>query len=279
MIERDWMRELRRTHIVQPIQSDTRTRPPGTLFGWSVDEAYRIGIENGQADFDISVRDLYPRDRALLYAYLNQGRHLDELTHALSVMTDGNLLSLRKATVFDIGCGPFTGGLAVGMVLDGLYPFHYVGIDRAQSMRNLGQVLADAAKAAGGFERDTSVQFLESLDQYRRVGPPRGTWTLVLVCYLLASPTLSVVEMANSIASACDRNGPGPVSVLCLNSAAAIANSRFPEFAARMTALGFEARVAESERFTDTRSTPKDLHYALFHRVENLVVDIPGNTP
>lgn len=279
MIEREWMEAVRRAHIVQPIQRDPRTRPPGTLFGWSMDDAYRIGIENGQADFDAAVCNLYPRDRALLYAYLNQKRHLDELTHALGAMTNGDLLSLRQATVFDVGCGPFTGGLAVGLILDGLYPFHYIGIDRARSMLDLGQVLAEAAKATGGLEHDTSVQFLDSLSNYQRTGPPRGTWTIVLVCYLLASPTLDVVAMANSIASACDRNGPGPVSVLCLNSAAAIANSRFPDFAARITALGFEPRVIDNERFTDTRSTPKDIHYALFHRPENILVDVRGYTP
>ena len=279
MIEREWMDAVRRAHIVQPLQNDPRTRPPGTLFGWSMDEAYRIGIENGQADFDAPVRDLQPRDRALLYAYLNQKRHLDELTHALSAMTNGDLLPLRKATVFDVGCGPATGALAVGLLLDGLYPFHYVGIDRARSMQNLGQALADAAKAAGGLERDTTVEFRDNLDLYQRAGPPRGTWTIVLVCYLLASPTLDVIAMANSIAAACDRNGPGPVSVLCLNSAAAVANSRFPDFAARMTELGFEPRAADRERFADTRSAQKEIHYALFHRPENIVVNVRGNTP
>ncbi|MNX73610.1 hypothetical protein D3C86_1050140 [compost metagenome] len=279
MIERPWMSAIRRSHIIQPIQNDPRTNPPGSLFGWSMSDAYRVGIENGQADFDAPVGNLYPRDRALLYAYLNQQRHLDELTHALGAMTNGDLLSLRNATVFDVGCGPFTGGLAVGMILDGIYPFHYIGIDRARSMQTLGGVLAAAAKATGGLNHGTSVEFLDNLTHYQRTGPPRGTWTIALVCYLLASPTLDVDAMASSIVSACNRNGPGPASVICLNSAAAIANSRFGEFSARMTALGFESQVAESERFTDTRSAQKEIHYALFHRPENNIVDNTGRTP
>lgn len=276
MIERDWMTQLRTTHIVQPIQNDPRTKPAGSLFGWSMNDAYKTGIEYGQANFDAPVGNLQPCDRALLYAYLNQNRHLDELTHALTAMTSGDLVPLRQATVIDVGCGPFTGGLAMGLVLNGMFPFRYVGIDRARSMQHLGHVLADAAMAAGGLEGGTTIEFHDSLDLYQRLGPPRGTWTIVLVCYLLASPTIDVVAMANSIVAACDRNGPGQVSVLCLNSAAAMANSRFPDFSARMATLGFEPRVEDSELFTDTRSKHKDVHYALFHRPEKLAVSVPG---
>ena len=64
-------------------------------------------IGGGQADFDAPCGDLTPDDLALLYAYLNQKGHLEELVAAF-----GQLLTRSKPPnpiVVDIGCGPFTG--------------------------------------------------------------------------------------------------------------------------------------------------------------------------
>ena len=76
----------------------------------------------------------------LLYAYLNQLGHLEELIAAFR-----QLLACSKPKnpiVVDIGCGPFTGGLALIATLGDDSCFDYIGVDSAESMRRLGKRFA-----------------------------------------------------------------------------------------------------------------------------------------
>ena len=76
----DWLGELRRVHVTARVLDDPRSRD-GTLFGMDMARA-REAIGAGQADFDAPCSDLSPDDLALLYAYLNQKGHLEELVEA-----------------------------------------------------------------------------------------------------------------------------------------------------------------------------------------------------
>ncbi|MBB5356846.1 hypothetical protein HDE76_000028 [Rhodanobacter sp. ANJX3] len=132
-----WLEDLRRSFIVESIRSDERSAG-GILLGHDMNWAFWNGIGGGQADFDEPSGNLSPRDRAMLYEYLNQKAHVDELIHAFDKFAQPVNVA-RGATIVDIGCGPFTFGPALANVLGNGVSFRYFGVDRAASMRALGK--------------------------------------------------------------------------------------------------------------------------------------------
>ncbi len=200
----------------------------------------------------------------MLYARLLQKGHVYELTHAFGLLlTDPH--NLHGATVYDVGCGPFTTGLALANVSGPDVVFRYFGIDISRSMCALGAELADAAKLLGGLSPATSVQFFHP-DDAIDFGPPRAGWTIVVLSYLLASPTIDVGELSQQIVAVCNRIGVGPVALLYTNSAREGARATFPEFQRHMEAAGFIPLPDETEWLTDG-DRPRHIHYALFHRL------------
>lgn len=73
----DWLDRLRTAEITDRVRDDPRSRG-GTVLGMDRAGAF-AAIGGGQADFDAPLGDLSPDDLALLYAYLNQKGHLEEL--------------------------------------------------------------------------------------------------------------------------------------------------------------------------------------------------------
>ena len=110
-----WLQDLVDVHVDQKIRNDTRTTPT-TFLGWPRDRVFGEVIEGGQADFDAATGALSGPDKALLYAKYNQPRHLDELRYAFGLLL-GEHKNISRPTVIDIGCGPFTAGLAFAAAL------------------------------------------------------------------------------------------------------------------------------------------------------------------
>ena len=144
------LRDIRRAEIVERVQRDPRTHgnlPLGVDPGAAME-----AIGWGQADFDEPVGALSAEDRVLLYAYWNQRRHLEELTEAFRQLFGTNRPA-EPLIVVDLGCGPFTGGLALAGQLGHQEWFDYIGVDRSRTMRELGEQLAVAAESAPGTPR------------------------------------------------------------------------------------------------------------------------------
>ena len=138
----DWLQQLRRNEVVDVVLKDPRSTG-ASLFGYTLEEASQA-IGGGQASFDDPWCDLSPHDRVLLYCYLNQIGHLEELTEAFGqVFAMG--LPKDEPIVVDLGCGPFTGGLALAGILGAKAGFDYIGMDRSKTMRDFGETLAKAA--------------------------------------------------------------------------------------------------------------------------------------
>ena len=228
-----------------------------------MDWIFHTAIGGGQADFDQQVANLSPRDRVMLYALFNQKGHVDELIHAFERLLPDPAL-LHGATVLDIGCGPFTAGLALANVAGNGVAFRYFGVDLSQAMCAFGNELATAACAAGGLDVRSTVGFFADADAID-FGPPRSEWTVVVLSYLLASGSLDVEMLCEQIVRACDRIGFGPVAVLYTNAIRPTARAKFPELEARLLEAGFEKKVEEQERLTDG-DKDRDIHYALFVR-------------
>lgn len=264
MATSDWLERVRRKHIVDPVVKDGReTGVPETRFGKPISWLFREAIGGGQASFDLPVGDLSSDDRVLLYAFLNQKAHVGELVHAF-----GKLLAepkvLRDATVLDIGCGPFTAGLALAEVAGNDVPFRYFGVDTSKKMCVLGETLANAAKAEGGLSSAVQVKFDHSTDDVD-FGKTRSTQTIVVLSYLLASKSIDVKVLVRQIVAACNRIGLGPVALLYTNTSRPEATAAYPDFEKAMVAAGFNVEVADKEALLIDGKERK-LHYALFVR-------------
>ena len=260
-----WLTQLRRTEITNRVRDDPRSTQE-TLLG--VDPLTAMQAINwGQAEFDEPWDGLSPDDRVLLYAYLNQLGHLEELTAAFRMLfmetpPEG------KPIVVDLGCGPFTGGLALAGVLTASCDFDYIGMDRSHAMRRFGERLAAAA---------TSLDVLPRIVRHWTTDLPSVSWetapgwdpVIVIVSYLLASPTLDATKLMDELEGLLTKLGRGPVTVLYTNSPRPDANRGFPAFRDALLHADFSLRAddrgkIEIDRWTGMRE--RHLKYALFHR-------------
>jgi len=272
-----WLRALIDEEVHDRLRRDRRTvERPGTLLGWPQDQIFTDVLEGGRADFDAPVGGLSGADRALLYARYNVPRHLDELGEAFGQLFQ----SADRAgdpTVVDLGCGPFTAGLALAAALGPRGVFRYHGIDRAASMCELARRFAEAARARGAFHPKTTWTFGSDLDAHD-FGALSGDTTVVVASYLLSSPTVEPRALAAGVLRALERIGPGPAAFLYTNSALPRRNERFGPFREALVEGGFRVVVDWTERFANTRH-PADLRYALLYREERTALQLDGGRP
>lgn len=268
-----WLEDLRRAEVVRPVLSDMRTIG-NDLLGVSAGTAFRDVICGGQADFDAPWNHLSADDRVLLYAYLNQTAHIEELTEAFQMLFARS--AVDGPVVFDLGCGPFTGGLALATSLAPGSSFTYIGMDRAAAMRRFGAKLAAAALPTCGMA-NIACQWVDDLDRVVWEEPPRWRPVIVIVSYLLASATLNPIELVAQVTRLLQRIGRGPVMVLYTNSVSPWANRTFPLFRAALEAVGF-VLVADNEgeirvkRYNGPQT--RRLRYALFQRGRQRVLHL-----
>lgn len=261
-----WLEDLRREEITRKVQQDPRSGP-GLLLGVDPDTALHHAIEWGQADFDQPWNDLLPDDRALLYAYFLQLGHLQELLTAFGELFQRS--APESPVVIDVGCGPFTGGLALTGVLGAEHRFDYIGLDRSDSMRRLGKRLADAIPR---FREGATItcRWASEGGHVPWNEPPQWRPVLVIVSYLLNSPSLNINAMGAALRDLLGRIGRGSATILYTNSAREGPNRKYPDFRDSITSLGFEERVEGSTILEPAEaggsSSARHVRYALFHR-------------
>jgi hypothetical protein len=270
----EWLQSLRQREIVNVVRSRLGTQGD-YLLGIHRDEIFDKVIGGGQADFDEPHLHLSAADRALLYAYLLQLGHLEELLEAFT-----QLFKIRPPPdpliVLDVGCGPFTGGLALAAVLGNNVPFTYIGLDRSSAMRELGEGLAWAAEQAGVLNC-IDRQWVEEFSSILWQRAPGWRPLLVIASYLLASPTLNAELLVQNIDALSARFGRGPVTVLYTNSPRTVANYSFGVFRHALESAGFSI-VADDlgsitvDRFGGLKA--RSLRYALFHRDAQRTLDV-----
>ena len=92
---------------------------------------------------------------------------------------------------------------------------------------------------------------------------------VVVVSYLLASPTLNAAELIGELEELLRKLGRGPVTVLYTNSIRPDANLSFPVFRQELEGAGFELIADDTGRIDIERlqgQRERRLRYALFHR-------------
>ena len=255
-----WIRNLRKAEVTDRVRADPRSTGRSML-GMDVDEV-RDAIGGGQADFDAPRGELMPDDLALLYAYLNQLGHVEELVKAFGQFFEHS--SPPNPIVLDVGCGPFTGGLALAATLKEPR-FDYIGVDPAESMRHLGEQLACSNLVPGEAIR----HWAASLDAVEWPYPPSWRDVVVIVSYVFASPTLDGAAMFRELVELLGRLGKGGVTLLYTNSVRPEANRAYPAFRDKLLGADFR-KVADGEgeivveRLYGPRRRP--LRYAMFRR-------------
>ena len=267
-----FIKNLRHAEIVERVQSDART--DGDLL-LGVDWATAMeALDWGQADFDQPIGTLSAEDRVLLYAYWNQQGHVAELSEAFRQMF-ANSRPRDPFIVVDLGCGPFTGGLAFAGQLGADETFDYIGVDRSSEMRRFGEKLAAALDGEPEAPR-ISRQWAPDISSVHWK-PPKG-WrpVLVIVSFLLASPTLDVQALLAELSRLLRTIGRGEVTVLYTNSAKAGPNRNLPVFRSVLLAAGLP-EVANDVGTVQTERSTRALRYALFHRAKQRKLPLGGN--
>ncbi len=261
-----WLEQLRDAEIIQRVKNDPRSGSEQYL-GVSSQVATQEVAGWGQADFDKPWNDLSPDDRVLLYAYFFQLRHLEELIKAFGMLFAKDPPT-EKPIVIDLGCGPFTGGLAFADALGSEPQYDYIGMDRSDAMRRLGERLAAAAEQYNaGFQINR--HWASDISSISWSQPLSWRPVFVIVSYLLASPTLDVGKLLTDLKQLLTKLGQGPVTILYTNSRRPEANKQFSDFTKVLLDAGFkkledDIGTIEVKRIHGTRD--RDLRYALFYR-------------
>ena len=175
----------------------------------------------------------------------------------------------------DLGCGPFTGGLAFAGQLGAHERFDYIGVDRSREMRRFGEKLAAALDGKPDAPR-ISRQWAPDIPSVHWT-PPKG-WrpVLVTVSFLLASPTLDVQALLGELSHLLRTVGRGEVTVLYTNSAKAGPNRNFPLFRTVLLDAGLREVINEVGSVQTERAT-RSLRYALFHRRKQRKLRLRGD--
>lgn len=221
----------------------------------------------GQAKFDQPWKNLTPQDRVLLYSYFFQIRHLRELTVAFRhLFRDGP--PDKRPVVIDLGCGPFTGALALAGVLGNEICFDYIGVDQSNTMINFGEHMISCAKRSGEMQ-GVCYQYATEISSVSWRDAPRWRPVFVIMSYLLASPTLDVEQLVTDLNILLERIGRGHVTVLYTNSPRHDPNRQFAEFSAALQNVGFRLDTDDIGT-VEIKSGPEmknyELRYALFSR-------------
>ena len=268
-----WLHDTRRSEVIEPVKNDPRTVGKMVL-GVNADLAMQEVAGWGQAEFDSPYGDLTPADRVLLYAYFFQLGHLEELTEAFGQLFANSCPD--EPIVVDLGCGPFTGGLAVAGVLGRDARFDYIGVDQSAEMCRFGEQLATAIAVLEETPAIEHCWFTEiSSVSWNRA--PGWRPVIVIVSYLLASPTLDATSLTAALEKLLAVLGRGSVTVLYTNSTSNSANRSFPAFRKALEESEFRLIADDTgaitiQRITGTRR--RNIRYALFHRGDQNILRV-----
>lgn len=268
-----WLVTLRSREIIARVTNDLRSAE-GMVLGVDFETARNEAIGGGQANFDESWGDLTPEDRVLLYAYCNQQGHLEELFEAFRQLFQ-NSEPPAEPVIIDLGCGPCTGGLAFASIQSEIPRFEYIGVDKSYAMRALGERLASATTQMDETRRHWTAD-IPSVKWHRAPG-----WrpVIVIVSYLLASPTLIPAKLVDELEGLLRSIGNGPVTVLYTNSNQPVANRNFTKFSNALARFGFELHAGDEGVIPIKRRsgiTKRSLWYALFYRPSKKTLNLGG---
>jgi hypothetical protein len=176
-------------------------------------------VQSGQADFTNPLNGLSTDDLATLYAFYYFQMHFSSTTtlfeHNRDLIINQIFRNSNRILFLDIGCGPFTSGLAflnftrLPEITNTLAPYinsvqlEYYGIDNATSMRNLGSsILAEYEMNIndGGFCYSITNQSPTYTNINSLITNCDNQTTIIInCCYFFASQSIIVKDFTNAI--------------------------------------------------------------------------------
>ena len=160
--------------------------------------------------------------------------------------------------------GPFTGGLALAGQLGPDDRFDYIGVDRSQAMRRLGEQFASATER---FEGAPQIErcWIATISEVDWQPPPGWRPVVVIVSFLLASPSVEVEVLIHQLDQLLAKLSRGHTAVVYTNSAKPDPNRNFPAFRDALERAGFRL-LANDTGDVETERRRLEFRYALFHR-------------
>ena len=269
----EWLRYLREETVLKPVRFDDRSDTSRrVLLGVNQDIVFKEVIRGGQADFTKAWNHITPDERALLYAYLIQQGHLEELIYAFGKLFPGHTVP-EDPIMIDIGCGPFTAGLAFAAIAQHPVKYDYIGVDRAESMMSLGETLASKSIRHPNCRR-TWVNDLNGLAWER---PPGYRPVIIVMSYIFASPTISPSDLADQIAHTLNRVSHGSTVLIYTNSQYDQLNTNYPIFANQLLRHSFTEHTHGKGVINIKRSggaRVRHLQYAVLYRHERRLLKL-----
>jgi hypothetical protein len=195
---------------------------------------------------------------------LNQKGHLLELIEAFRQLLNGQTFN-EELILLDLGCGPFTAGLALACHMNDSQTFSYIGVDRAPEMLVLGERLAKESSVKCQFERTCST----TIEAVFWSKPLSWKPIIVVVSYLLASPYLGIEGMVDQLNSLLKLISLGPVILLYTNSTREGPNKELARFVNALKSIGFSESINESGAINVSdysRIRVRQLRYAVYVR-------------
>ena len=198
----------------------------------------------------------------MLYACFNQKGHLEELTEAFRKIFANT--TPEGLIVVDLGCGPATGGLALAGALPSP-SFDYIGVDSSQAMRRLGEHLASLTPQLNNVQR----RWAGDVKAVKWDRAPGWRPVLIIVSFLLASPTLNPGQVVANLDELLAKLGNGRVTMLYTNSPKSGPNRGLSAFGGALTQAGFDMPADGTGEIIVERwegNQHRRFRYAVFHR-------------
>lgn len=203
----DFMQEIFRRIILDPVQHDSRTRGFAAPLGYASADIRAQILEYGRADFTQACHTVAPpaspADRVLLYCYYNLRKHFFTTRFVLSQIIESVPSLVSSATglpVFlDLGCGPMTSALAFAdlyqVQYDRALALHYVGIDIAGAMLDKAREFEGSGLFAPASRFDYFETWEAALNPLVERCVQITNPVILNASYLFASTSLNVSEL------------------------------------------------------------------------------------
>ena len=175
-------------------------------------------LEQGRTNFDEPFEGLTPKEKVLIYCLHYMPMHLFSSYH---IFTKYFPFVNDKVVFVDFGCGPLTSGIAFWAAFAGHRDITYFGIDSSASMRHKSQEINRYGpyRDEPFFTKGWFISDYNRLDHYLNDYITTGDQTQIIFnfCYFLASKTLDVENLFNTLIQIVERYNLHKLSVIYQN--------------------------------------------------------------
>jgi SAM-dependent methyltransferase len=235
------LQRILKKNINDKVLNDYRSDGNDRFLGEDKFTISQMILEKGRTDFRKSSLGFSAAEKVLLYSYFNMKTHIDTCECVLNKQK--HVLSKLLADdlhIYDIGCGPFTVGLAFADLFKN-QKFDYTCVDNSDEMLKMGSNLWQQCSKERLIGRNSNQASHNHWD-YINIGTKQNKNVLFAFSYFFATKQLNdadIKSLARAVKSI-SRKAKGSVYLLHINSSYGPANTNYLKF---MDELGFEPNL------------------------------------